>query len=210
MGPNICYRVFVEDEDLVQDLLDHGADPTADNYAKSLLPLHGPISVDPSDIIERAAYLATPAIMDLLIAHGARLENSVPFHAIAELGSLDDSPTRLHAMVEHLQALGMDINDAHRFHPDDDALTPLDTAIYDDNLEMVKFLLEHGANPMTGGLSSDLAREVLGPDVALVEMLEVFERSCRQNPEAMQELFGTEVPPEQPLTLDNSEYDESR
>lgn len=148
--------------------------------------------------------------MDLLIAHGARLENSVPFHAVAELGDLNDGPAKLHAMVEHLQALGMDINNAHQFYPDDEALTPLETAIYDDNIEMVKFLLEHGANPMTGGLSSDLAREVLGPDVALVEMLEAFERSCRQNPEAMQELFGTEGLPDQPQPIAFAEHDESR
>lgn len=145
--------------------------------------------------------------MDLLIAHGARVENSVPFHAIAELGSLDDGPGRLHAMIEHLQALGMDINDAHQFYPDDDRMTPLDTAIYDDNIEMVKFLLEHGANPMTGGLSSDLAREVLGPNAALVEMLEVFEQSCQHDPEAMRELFGTEGLPDQPQPIANSEHD---
>ena len=113
-------------------------------------------------------------------------------------------------MVEHLLTPGMDINNAHQVYPDDDALTPLDSAISDGNIEMVKFLLEHGANPMTGGLSSDLARELLGPIPALVEMLEVFERSCRQNPEAMRELFGTEGLLDQPQSLANNEHDQSR
>ena len=96
-------------EDFVQGLLDHGAELSADSYAKSLLPTDRQLPNDPSDIIETAAYLATPATMDLLIAHGARLEKGVPFHAIAAWGSLDEGPARLHAMFEHLQALGVDI-----------------------------------------------------------------------------------------------------
>lgn len=208
VGPNFYCRDFIADEEFVHYLLGRGADPNVGNRADSHPGILLAIA-HPSDVIERAAYLATPSIMDLLIAYGARLEKSVPIHTIAALGSLDDGPARLHAMVEHLQALGMDISDAQQFFSGCDPITPLDGAINANYPEMARFLLEHGANPMIGRLSSDLARQLFGPSVALVEMLEVFERSCQQDLEAMQELFGTGLPPEQPLTIAGSEYDES-
>lgn len=90
-----------------------------------------------------AAAISTVKIFDLLLAYGARLEDSHPLYAAA---SGTHSPERV-AMMEHLLNLGVDIN-AQR-DPGDYYCsgTALHYAILRCQPDNVRFLIAHGADP---------------------------------------------------------------
>ena len=181
-----------DDDETASWLLENGADPNIGNRAESKDPDSNIPDIWNPDVIEMAASCCDISSFDLILAHGAILEHSIPLHAIA-LGILPPEHfLEPHDMIDYLQSIGYDINGIQVFDHPYPAMTPLEIAIEHSTIEMVRMLLEHGANPFANGRDSDWARRRLQPNPAVIEMLEVFERSCQQNPEAMRELFGTE------------------
>jgi ankyrin repeat protein len=89
-------------------MLEHGADP---NLAPS----------DPGSVLDMAAEIGTVAAVDLLLQHGAKLENSTPLHNAASMGH--HGAARLSRVLpsEYLAIVG-------------------------DRIPMMKYLLEHGVD----------------------------------------------------------------
>jgi ankyrin repeat protein len=89
-------------------MLEHGADP---NLAPS----------DPGSVLDMAAEIGTVAAVDLLLQHGAKLENSTPLHNAASMGP--HGAARLSRVLpsEYLAIVG-------------------------DRIPMMKYLLEHGVD----------------------------------------------------------------
>lgn len=127
-------RHIVRDEKLIRWFLAHGADPNA--YGQP-----------GSTILDVAAANSTPTVLDLLIAHGARLEDSDALHSAA--GEREKKPGRVE-MMSHLLHLGMDINAlAQREYPAGRRIgrgTPLQAAVAPEEPDRIQFLIEHGAN----------------------------------------------------------------
>ncbi len=98
--------------------------------------------VDPNDPRESfppvafAALFSSPEVVDLLVRHGARLENSGALQIAARVGKLD--------MVRHLLELGVDVNENREVVGEGPALH---AAVVDGHKDVVIFLLGHGANP---------------------------------------------------------------
>ena len=93
------------------------------------------------DCLNRAASQSSITVFDLLLAHGAKLENSRPLHAAVE--SVNEEMERF-PMMAHLLDLGVDINGtdfARRL------ATPLHHAVHAFKIERARFLLERGADP---------------------------------------------------------------
>jgi len=120
-------------------LLDYGADPNA-------------ISPHNSTALAFAANHATPAEVDLLIAHGARLEGSNALHgAVSREHTLDEERFE---MMQHLLDLGIDVNAIKTRHVRPQRLPSrrggrgpaLHDAIRARKAGRVRWLLEHGAD----------------------------------------------------------------
>ena len=124
----------------VEWLLDHGANP---NLGPSIVFQVGfEVDADSGMALQLAACLSTTSTLDLLIKHGARLENSFPLHGAAVCMGDRTTP-----MMAHLIGLGLDVN-----HLDSARLrfrhgTPLHCAVQERNYGTVRFLLENGADP---------------------------------------------------------------
>ncbi|KAL8935064.1 MAG: hypothetical protein Q9216_005598 [Gyalolechia sp. 2 TL-2023] len=123
----------VDSEELTQWFLGHGADPTADTTFS---------------ILDVAAACSSPAVLDLLIAHGARLEDSDALHAAA--GECESVPGRVEVMRHLIEDLGADVDAIEqRGLPIGRGLgrgTPLHSAAYAGKAERIKLLLAEGAN----------------------------------------------------------------
>lgn len=92
----------MSNESLVKWFLDHGADPN----------IHGAKNECPLDT---AANSGNIAVIDLLLAHGAKLECSNALHAIARTRNED---SRCIAVMAHLLDRGADVNALeHHFNP---------------------------------------------------------------------------------------------
>ena len=127
----------LRDEALVKWFLGHGANPCLGP------PRHkGPKYVlvhDAGFILNHAAWSASIATFDLLIAHGARLAESF---ALNETASKEDGL----AMMAHIVELGCDVNKfQHSLYPAFKG-TPLHRAVRSGRVENVRFLLEKGAD----------------------------------------------------------------
>ena len=123
---------------LVQWFLDHGADPTLRGSRAGVPGAH---------MLEVAAASSSPAVLDVLLEHGLKLEQTDALHSAA--GAFEARPERLD-MMAHLLDLGMDINAIeNKGQPSSRGTgkgTPLHSAVYADMKEHVAFLLEKGAD----------------------------------------------------------------
>ena len=99
-------------------------------------------------MLEAAARTASPAIIDILLEHGAILQNSLAIH---EAIFRETTTTDVIEMVEHLMKQGVDINQLAF------SMTglfwggrPLTLAAGLGNMELIHWLLDHGTNPTAG------------------------------------------------------------
>jgi ankyrin repeat protein len=122
---------LVSNEALVRWFFEHGADPNVQgDHGEYTIPV--------------ASANSTPAVIDLLLLHGATLHDSDALHTAAKTGRVD--------MVKHLLNLGMDINMVeYTEYPKGRNWaqgTPLHSAISGNELGVVKYLLERDADPV--------------------------------------------------------------
>ena len=98
-------------------------------------------------MLDVAAACSTIEIIDLLIEHGLKLEDSDALHSVA--GAIDGPPGRLD-MMAHLLTLGMNINAIEKVgQPESRGIgkgSPLHSAVCVELEEHVAFLLERGAD----------------------------------------------------------------
>ncbi|OCK73182.1 ankyrin, partial [Lepidopterella palustris CBS 459.81] len=139
--PNIVGR---NDVPLLHWFLDHGANPNLG------IPLYRDKCDAPPDqnsgcALNVAANCSTPAVFDLLLDRGARIENSIPLHRAAE--SSDRPSGERIPMMEHLIKLGIDVNGDDHVRGMYSRGKPLKCAAEWGRIVEVKFLLEHGADP---------------------------------------------------------------
>lgn len=135
--------------DFVRYLLSQGANP---NLGPPLCPQEGRSwkvrpAPDSGEALNCAATYSTPEMIQLLLSHGAVLENAVPLHFAAH-GHANAPPGAMIPMMEYLLGLGLDINEM------DLAIrggmgqygTPLHCAIRMTRDEEAKWLVEKGAD----------------------------------------------------------------
>ena len=89
-----------------------------------------------------AAGSSSIAVLDLLLTHGAKLENSLPLHVAAARSDVDVQIP----MMQHLLSLGVDINASDAMKGSRRAGTPLHHAAQAGRIEAVQFLVEIGAD----------------------------------------------------------------
>ena len=140
IGATALRRAIGNDE-LVRWMLLHGADPSI------------PDANDVSSLCS-AASSSTPAIVSLMITHGADVRHSDAF--VSAVQGQSGIP-----MMQYLLEQGCDINAySHQFNPEyldqkagkmgsrhDRVLTPLQWAMSPPKLDRLEFLLEKGADP---------------------------------------------------------------
>lgn len=131
------------DESLVRWFLSHGADPNFGQQRSRDTLGEGPVS-NSGAALETAAANCGPAMVDLLLAHGAKLDNSLALHT-AVIGAERTSSERI-AMMDHLIKLGADINKLGDIAFLIGGGTPLHVAASLGRLEETGWLLEHGAD----------------------------------------------------------------
>lgn len=123
---NIISAVIENDDEILEWLISHGAKPT--NGAG----------------LQTAAERGTIRQIDILLAAGARLTDTIPLHMAA--GSAHVYPNRLE-MMEHLMRVGCDVNAwDSALQPREQRGTALCYACRSGNVEAAGWLLEHGAN----------------------------------------------------------------
>lgn len=141
MGGQTALSAFVKNETLLKWFLEHGADPN----------LGAPLSAQPDSTpvpnsgssLNCAASVATPEVFDLLLQHGAKLENSQPLH-MAAAGQEDAGRI---PMMEYLVGKGVDVNGSDEARGFRAVGPPLFYAIRQGQVEKVRWLLGHGADP---------------------------------------------------------------
>ena len=134
---------MVSDEYLVGWLLERGADPNLGmpyyNNDFKAAPIRSSWTA-----LAFAAQSSTPAVIDLLMSYGARIEDCCPLH---EAALVHEDAERI-PMMAHLLKLGVDVNaQDYLKHGSYGRGTALHWAIWHYNPEKVRFLLDNGADP---------------------------------------------------------------
>lgn len=121
-------------------LLENGADPT---HGKPRWNENNPNDDrNAGAALNLAARAGTPAVFDLLLQGGPRIETSVPLHMAAETAGADCI-----TMMTHLLQLGLDINGLDDIQGPYRRGTPPSYAVRIRAVEAAQFLLERGADP---------------------------------------------------------------
>jgi ankyrin repeat protein len=96
------------------------------------------------DVLNAAASQSSIAMIDMLISHGAKIENRTALnHAVS---SSNEDVERL-PIMEHQLELGADINGMNLVGHGSKAGTPLHCKVKEGKLERARFLLHNGADP---------------------------------------------------------------
>ena len=145
MGGQTALSALVKNEALSKWLLEHGADP---NLGPRLNPQPDTAPVPNSGAaLNCAASVAAPEVFNLLLEYGAKIENSQPLHMAA--ASQEDSG-RI-PMMEYLVGKGVDVNGNDEARGFQAVGPPLLYAIRQGQVEKVRWLLGHGADPRVEG-----------------------------------------------------------
>ncbi|OBT78149.1 hypothetical protein VF21_02715 [Pseudogymnoascus sp. 05NY08] len=146
----------IDDHEFVTWLLAHGADPNLGRVGNGI--------ISDGHILDMAALCSTVDIFNELIAHGARLKDSLALHHAAARapGPLDHNVTQLMA---RLLELGVDINEPDdKGEPKNGSIgAPIYWAIRMSQIANLKLLVENGADltveaPYIGGTPLEKAR----------------------------------------------------
>lgn len=109
--------------------------------------------------LNAAANIGSITMVDLLMAHGAKLENNCPLHTTAMKKPIGNGWKRI---VDHLIALGLDVNGLDTQMGPYSKGTPLCYALESLSLDGAKYLMDKGADPTIknrhGQSALDLAR----------------------------------------------------
>ncbi|KAF6225512.1 hypothetical protein HO133_009512 [Letharia lupina] len=172
-GGQPALSAFVKNEALLKWFLDHGADPNL-GPPPSPQPDSAPVP-DSGSTLDCAASAATPATFDLLLQHGAKLENSQALHMAA--ASQEDAG-RI-PMMEYLLRKGCDINAGDEARGFQAVGPPLFYAIRQGQVQKVRWLLAHGADARVegrGGATALRMAEQTGMGDVIAMVKEALER----------------------------------
>lgn len=174
MGGQTALSALVKNEALLGWLLEHGADPNLGPPVDHR-PDSAPVS-NSGSALNCAASVATPEVFDLLLQHGAKIENSQPLHMAA--ASQEDSG-RI-PMMEYLIGKGVDVNGSDEARGLQAVGPPLFYAISQGQVEKARWLLRHGADPRVdgrGGVTALQMSEQTGMDEVVRLVKEALERA---------------------------------
>ncbi|KAG6988920.1 hypothetical protein G7Y79_00068g096190 [Physcia stellaris] len=166
--------MLVEDINLVEWFLQQGADPNLGGPGQGNADAENPLT-NSGACLYQAAAKSTPAVIELLLRGGAKMENSRPLHAAVRRGK-EAIP-----MLEYLLDLGCDIESLADPCDQFSVGTPLESVIRHglrhDSLAIAKFLLEKGADPRPSGRRGiDVYDEPIRS-----QLQEIHERATVQN-----------------------------
>lgn len=145
------FRDFSHDREVLEWLLDHGADANrTDEHREDEDPMH---RIDPArdyslKVLNRIAASGDIELFDYLVSRGADPQRSIALHRASKCRD----PKTAIAMIDHLlDEHHMDIEakteDFRTTIDSVDAGTPLNYAVYYRNLATIKHLLGRGAQP---------------------------------------------------------------
>jgi hypothetical protein len=161
---------MIERESIVRWLLENGADPNALSTGSRALETP----------LEAAANRSSIAVIELLLHHGAMLQDSYPLHFAATRPEVEDE--RAVAMMDFFLGRGLDVNEL-RFerHPErltenSEGATALHWAARGRWIGRVRWLVERGANvckkSTRGNRPLDWARLARKSNREVIELLE--------------------------------------
>jgi len=145
----------------------------------------GPPFAESGDTLNNTSDMGTISAINLLVERGAKLENCLGLHAAAAQGIAEDAE-RI-PMLNHLLALGLDINGYDEVKGFYGTGTPLHSAVLSLQIHKARFLLEKGADPdkknCWGMTPLDMlrGREHIYPD--LTELLKKYSNSMLEGVE---------------------------
>jgi hypothetical protein len=132
--------VMNNDMEMVTGLLARGVDPNQGNLIDGA-PIHLAVKTNNLDLVRMLLNVGVEADVRTTSISSIRIEHN-PVYVAAENGNLK--------MIEILWGFGGNINQRGSWNGDsfeyfDDTLTPLEVAVRNGHLEIVRYLLEHGA-----------------------------------------------------------------
>lgn len=141
-------RAVVEDESLVKWLLDRGANPNL-GFPKTeelptILAVNAPTNQNSGRALNAAAAKGSVDVLDMLLHHGARLENSTPLHHVVAAQRPFGEKAQ---MMARLLELGVDVNGTDELDGREGLGTSLHHAARWNRADEAKFLIERGAEP---------------------------------------------------------------
>ncbi len=173
MGGQTAISALVKNPILLKYLLEHGADP---NLGPPLSPQPDSQPIPSSgSTLNCAASVATPDTFDLLLHHGARIENSQPLHMAA--ASQEDAE-RI-PMLEHLLRKGCDVNAGDEARGFQAVGPPLFYAIRQGQVWKARWLLGHGADARIEGRGGATALR-LAEQMGLGEMVDLVKTALQR------------------------------
>ncbi|KAI5359903.1 putative ankyrin repeat-containing domain superfamily [Septoria linicola] len=163
---------FADDRDMLDWLLDHGADIKRVNRGRTAsdFALYPGGYDDSVKVLSNVAAKGDIELFDHLVDRGADPARSLALHYVSKCKDEEKALSMLsHLLDVHEMDIHADTDDLRDFfHDAEDAGTPLCTAIYRQNLAVVQELLSRGADPNRYGDSghpplSKAAGDVLNP-----------------------------------------------
>ena len=147
MDPNMTFGasetallLSIHDEPLVRLLLSYGASAAIAPPYGSQYDMQTPWPKRPLDLAARSSI----EVFDLLLAHGAKIDENLPLHG-AVWGDTDDTGERI-PMMQHILDLRVDINQLDEARSMRARGTALHYAVILKRSKTVEFLLQHGAD----------------------------------------------------------------
>lgn len=160
---------------LVAYLLSRGADPNLGPRIGPGIGHTGRFQIVSTSgwTLHAAARSGNVDSFDMLLAHGALLQNAAAVHAAVQGGSVE--------MVEHVLDLGANVNERDGLETMGFYFcgTPLLRAINMGRVDLARILLGHGADATVKGRECLSALDLVKSDDVTVEMRELIENAAK-------------------------------